>query len=75
MPVRVGQADPVAHQAAGHGKLSELVDCGKGVARCQWDDLLAVSVEERIGRDKESVGMLLGHDREGPVKFRLVVCP
>src|SRR5262249_4718722 len=72
--IRLGQAGPVAHQAAGGSKFAHLMDRGDGVMVGERDQLLAPRVEEGIAAHKQPRGPQFVQRREGGVNVPLVAC-
>ena len=74
LAVGLGKTIPVAHQAAFGGELPPLVDRRNRMARRQCYQLVAVAVEERIGRDDERANPLLDEICKDRIDFALGAC-
>ena len=63
----IGNTRAVTDQSANVGKLSQIIDCRERMARCEPDQLIAPTQEERIGAYDDGINMLLNETREGCV--------
>ena len=73
LTIRIRDAGPVAHQAAGRSKFAQRVDRWQRVAGCQRDNVFAPAGEECIGNDEKCVGALLGKRGENCVDLASVL--
>ena len=62
LAIGIGNAGPVAHQAASHDKFAQVIDRRQHIASRQRDELLSAGGQERTGTDEQRTGSAL-HER------------
>src|SRR5262245_1679086 len=67
--MRIGQAGPVAHQAARLSKLAHNVNRRHRLLRRQSDQVIALIEKEWIGADHQRIGPMLHQHRKGRVEI------
>jgi hypothetical protein len=67
LPICIGNAGTITHQAAGCDELAQIVDGGQRMMCGQCDQSVAVACEERIARDKNPTDLMLDKGCEGRI--------
>ena len=75
LPIPLGRARSVAHQAARFCKRSITVDGGNCMARRQGGKLEPPDIEQRVGTDHERIDSIANERREGSLDLAAVARP
>src|SRR5262249_28289029 len=70
----IGNAWPVAHQAASTGKFAVLIDRRNAMKRCKSDNSIALAVKKRGRADQERTSATLGEVYEGGIEIVVGIC-